>query len=243
MPESRFPSLSADANLAEVQVRQTLAMGLVPLGISLLLMAGLSPSWPPPGLWVGALATLGGMGGLWALWRRAGRSPLRGFSTAHFLVRYLFLALCPWLLWTVYGEVVLATAGAWPPVLAALLLALYPAERILRERLEQEPERPRRIVTARIACRCAQALLGIFAAVGMLAGAVADAHRDFPTDPTPLLLFLWLLALFGALLAIVAAAAQWKRLFGGEQWSQPLDDPPPAPPPPEKRVRFGSERF
>jgi hypothetical protein len=77
----------------------------------------------------------------------------------------------------------------------------------------------------------------------MLAGAVADAHRDFPTDPTPLLLFLWLLALFGALLAIVAAAAQWKRLFGGEQWSQPLDDPPPAPPPPEKRVRFGSERF
>ncbi len=100
-----FPSLCAEAVLADVQVRQTLALGLVPLGIVLLLMAAGAPEWPRPGLWIGAGTTVGGM----ACWGCCGVVPgaveCVDISTTHFLVRYLFIVLCPVLLWIVFGDV------------------------------------------------------------------------------------------------------------------------------------------
>lgn len=45
-PDTRFPTLASNAALADVQVRQTLAMGLVPLGLALLLMAAMAPDPP-----------------------------------------------------------------------------------------------------------------------------------------------------------------------------------------------------
>ena len=57
-----FPGLSADARLADAELRLTLAIGLLPLGIALLLMAAGLPDWPSPGLWAGLGLTLAGMG-------------------------------------------------------------------------------------------------------------------------------------------------------------------------------------
>ena len=82
-----FLALGAEAPLANVQVRQTLAFGLVPLGLALLLMAAGAPDWPAAGLWGGAAAALGGMALLWGLWRRSGGRPLRGYSLVHYLFR------------------------------------------------------------------------------------------------------------------------------------------------------------
>ena len=242
-PAVRFPSLAADAALADVQVRQTLAMGLVPLGIALLLMAATAPDLPPPGLWAGAGLAAGGMGLIWALWRRSGHRYLRGFSTTHFLVRYLFIVLCPVLLWSVFGAVILEMAGWFPPVLLALLLLLYPVGRILRERVGTEPLRHPHEEMTRIICGQLQMVLGVAALTGLVSGAVIDAQQDYPTDPTPLLLLLWLLALLAVLAGIVLAAAHWHRLFGDRVPPQPLDDDPPPAPPRARPVRFGSEKF
>ena len=102
-----FPALGAESPLAGVQFRQTLALGLVPLGLALLRMAATAPDWPPAGLWFGAAAAPAGMATLWILWRRAGRNRLFGYSSVHFLVRYLFVVLCPALLWFAFGATVL----------------------------------------------------------------------------------------------------------------------------------------
>jgi hypothetical protein len=241
-PATRFPSLGSEAALADVQVRQTMAMGLVPLGIALLLMAAMSPDPPRAGLWIGALLSLGGTGLIWSLWRRSGHRYMRGYSTTHFLVRYLFIVLCPALLWMVFGGVLLELAGWLPPALLGLLLLLYPVGRILRERVGGDPLQAPHVEMARILCRVAQMALGVLAGAGMLSGAIVEAQQDYPTDPTPLLLFLWILALLMILSGVVLAAAHWIRLFDRSGPPQPLDDVPPAPPA-GLAPRFGSDRF
>lgn len=237
-----FPSLCAEGGLADVQVRQTLALGLMPLGIVLLLVAAGTPEWPSPGIWFGAGATLGGMGLLWGLWRRSARKPLVGFSTTHFLIRYLFIVLCPVLLWIVFGDVILDLAGLGPPVLVGLMLLVYPVSRILRERSGPDPELSPHIEMARIVCQQIQMVLGVFAMMGLLSGVILDANRDYPTDPTPLLLLLWLLALLALLAGTVLGVAHWARLYGKRGPPQSLDDEP-EPSRPRAPPRFGSDRF
>ena len=241
-PRPWFPSLCAEAALADVQVRQTLAMGLVPLGIVLLLLAAGAPEWPSPGLWGGAGATLGGMALLWSLWRRSGRRHVRGFSTTHFLIRYLFIVLCPVLLGIVFGEVILDMAGIFPPILLALLLLVYPLSRILHERAGPDPMLAPHVEMAYLICQQVEMVLGVFALVGLVSGAVLDANKEYPTDPTPLLLVLWMLALMAVLAGAVMGVAHWRRLFGKRAPPQPLDDEPP-PAAPKKSLRFGSEKF
>lgn len=237
-----FPSLGAEAALAPVQVRQTLAMGLVPLGIVVFLVAANSPAWPPASLWAGAGLIAAGMALLLILWRRSGHRHLKGYSTTHFLIRYLFIVLCPVLLWIVFGDVILELAGAGPPVLLALLLLIYPVGRILQEREGPDPMKSPRLEMARITCRQLQMILFVFALMGMLSGAIQDANKDYPTDPTVLLLFLWLLALLAVLAAAILWGAHWIHLFGRSGPPQPLDDDPP-PSPPKPPPRFGSDRF
>jgi hypothetical protein len=241
-PRPLFPSLCAEAALADVQVRQTLALGLVPLGIVFLLMAAGMPEWPRPSLWAGAGLALGGMALLWILWRRSGHRHRRGYSTTHFLIRYLFIGLCPVLLWIVFGEVILDMAGLLPPILLGLLLLVYPVSRILRERAGPDPLLAPHVEMAHIVCQQVEMVLGVFALVGLVSGAVLDANQDYPTDPTPLLLLLWLLALLAVLAGAVLGVAHWVRLFGKRGPPQPLDDLPP-PTGPRNNVRFGSENF
>ncbi len=238
-----FPSLGAEADLAPVQVRQTLAMGLVPLGIVLLLVAAGAPEWPSAGLWIGAALIFGGMALLEILWRRSGHQHLRGFSTTHFLIRYLFIVLCPILLWVVFGDVVLELSGIGPPILLALLLLIYPVGRILRERVGPDPMLFPRLEMARITCQQLEMVLFVFALMGLLSGAIQDANKDYPTDPTVVILFLWLLALLAVLAASVLWGAHWIHLFGKPAPPQPLDDAPPEPAAPREPPRFGSDRF
>ena len=237
-----FPALGAGAALADVQVRQTLALGLVPLGIALLLMAAGAPRWPSAGLWIGAGAALGGMALLEGLWRRSGHGHLRGFSTVHYLVRYLFVVLCPLLLWIVFGETILALAGVMPPLLLGLLLLVYPAGRILRELAGPDPRLAPHVEMAHIACQQMEMVLFVFSIAGLVSGAIVDANRDYPTDPFPLLLVVWLLALLALLAGAVMGFSHWIRLFSQSAPPQPLDDAPP-PAPPKDAVRFGSDRF
>lgn len=239
---TRFPSLAADAQLADVQVRQTLAMGLVPLGLSALLAAAAFPEAPGPGLWVGAGLAAGGMGLLWWLWRKSGGRSLRGFSTTHFLVRYGLVLLCPALLWQAFGELALEMAGPAPPVLVGGLLLLYPVGRILGERTGEGGPGGARTALACVVCRQLQAALGTVAAATGLSGAIVDAHRDYPTDPTPLLMVIWMLALVVVLAAAAGAAAEWSRLYGKPRTPQALDDFPPAEGA-KNPVNFGSDRF
>ena len=118
-----FPSLGAETALADVQMRQTLALGLVPLGLVLLLFAAAAPDAPPWSVWVAGGLALGGLAVLAGMWRRAGRRYLRGYSTTHFLIRYLFVILCPSAVDCVRATI-LELGGLFPPLLLALLLLL-----------------------------------------------------------------------------------------------------------------------
>ena len=94
---------------------------------------------------------------------------------------------------------------------------------------------------AYLICVQIEMVLGVFALVGVVSGAILDANRDYPTDPTPLFLLLWMLALIALLLGTVRSVAHWQQLFGGKA-DQPLDDPPAASPP-KPGSHYGSERF
>jgi len=237
-----FPTLDAEAPLADVQVRQTLAMGLLPLGLALLLMAAGAPEWPSAGLWAGVAAALGGMALVAAAWRRSGHRHLRGFSTVHFFVRYGFFVLCLALLWIVFGGIILDLAGFFPPLLLGLLLLIYPAGRILHEIVGPDPRVAPHLEMAHIVCQQTEIVLGVLSLAGVVSGAIVDAQRDYPTDPTPVLIVVWLLALLALLVSVVLAVAHWSRLFGRIQAPQPLDDEPP-PAGDGKTSRFGSDRF
>ena len=239
-----FVPLAAEAPLANVQVRQTLAFGLVPLGLSLLLMAAGAPDWPAAGLWGGAVGALGGMAFLWALRRRSGGHPLRGYSVAHYFVRYFFVVLCPLLLWSVFGDVILDLAGAMPPIFLGLLLLVYPASRMLHEIVGPDPMVAPRVEMAYIVCRQIEMVLIVFSIAGIISGAILDANRDYPTDPAPLLIVIWLLALLALLAGTILGVSHAVRLFTRSSPPQSLDDAP-LPPAPSRGEgpRFGSDRF
>ena len=238
-----FPALGAESPLAAVQLRQTLALGLVPLGLGLLLLAAVAPDWPPAGLWLGTGAVPAGMATLWILWRRAARNRLYGYSTAHFLVRYLFVVLCPALLWFAFGATMLDLAGALPPILFGLLLVIHPVGRILHARVGPDPQGAPRLEMAYILCRQIEMVLLVFSLAGLLSGTIVEANRDYPTDPFPVLVAIWLLALLGLLAGAVMGFAHWAQLFRRRKPPQTLDDPAPPPPDPDRVVRFGSDRF
>lgn len=237
-----FPSLSAEAPLADAQMRQTLALGLVSLGIAVLLMAAGAPNQPSAGLLAGAGLAVAAMAVLMRLWRKSGRRHLPGYSTTHFLVRYLFIILCPALLWLVFGDLILELAGLFPPILFGLLLLVYPVSRILHEKVGQNPLAAPHTEMAYLICRQLEMVLGVFAVIGLLSGAILDANRDYPTDPTPLLLMLWLLALMAVLAGVVLGVAHWTRLFRRPVPPQALDDAP-AEKPAQSAARFDSDRF
>jgi hypothetical protein len=238
-----FPSLCAETALADLQVRQTLAMGLVPLGLTLLLMAARAPAHPSPGLWCGAIASLVGQLLVWGLWRRSRRGHVSVYSTIHFLVRYLFVVLCPAMLWVVFGATILEMAGIWPPILLGLLLLVFPVSRILRERVGPDPMQAPHVEMAHIVCQQIEMVLGTFSFMGLISGAVLDANKDYPTDPTPLLIIFWMLALIAVLIGAVLGATHWVRLYAKPKPPQPLDDEPPPAAEPKPSLRFGSERF
>lgn len=229
-PPLLFASLAPDAPspLPGLAYRQTLLLGLIPLGTALLLAAALYPDAPSTAF----LATLaGGMVPLLlfaALWPWAMRRPcrFRGAGVLHYLVRCTPAFLTPALLWLAFHRVLHETAGAWPLILIAVALVLHPVSRILHETASPHLE------LARLWVRQTEVLLILLAILGLLSGAILEAHKDYPTDPTVLLLILWILGILLSVASLVLAAIQWQNLRGEidtayAPLSQPLDDPPP----------------
>lgn len=233
-PPSLFPGLAPDAPPPGPvwAYRQTLVLGLLPVGTALLLAAALLPDTPSRAfLWTLACGMLPLL--LFAaLWPRAMHRArrFRGAGLLHYLVRCSPAILTPALLWIAFHRVLHETAGAWPLILLAAALVLHPVTRILHETASP------RLELARLWVRQTEVLLVLLGILGLLSGAILDAHKDYPTDPTVLLLVLWMLGILLFVASLVLAAIQWQHLrggLGGAPVPQPrlLDDPPPPPSP------------
>ena len=240
-----FAAFSPDAPppLPSLAYRQTLALALVPLGTAILLAAALYPDTPSTAF----LCTLAG--GLLplllfaALWPRAMRcsAAFRGAGLLHFLVRCIPALLTPALLWLAFHRVLHETAGAWPLILIASAFVLHPVSRILHETASP------RLELARLWVRQTEVLLVLLGILGLLSGAILEAHKDYPTDPTVLLLVLWILGILLFLASLVLSAIQWQTLrsrTAPDILPQLLDDPPspdsPSTPPP---LDFHTDEF
>ena len=240
-PSIHFPALAADARLAGHQRRQTQAMGLLPLGLSLLFMAAATPQRPPAGLWRGVAGAIGGMVLLEALWRAARRGGLRAYAIWHWLLRYAFIALCPLLLWFATGPAILEKTGPNPPLLLGGLLLLYPLGRVLAELARARPRPAPALRFALVVVRQLQIAVVALAAAGILLGVILEAQGDLPTDPTPIVLLISLLVTLVLLAGVIQIVAGVRGDLPPAAPRPTLDDPPP--PPPENPVKYGSERF
>ena len=114
--------------------------------------------------------------------------------------------------------------------------------RILRARVGPDPRLAPHLEMAHIACQQLEMVLLVFALAGLVSGAVMDANRDYPTDPFPLLIVIWLLAFLTLLAGAVMGFSHWVQLYTKTAPPQTLDDEPEnsGPPPPGP---FGSDRF
>jgi hypothetical protein len=238
-----FPDLLPSAPLAVLPYRQTLALALVPLGTALLLAAALLPETPSAAflmaLSAGLLPTLL-FAAIWPGLVHRGRT-FPGAGLLHYLLRCVPILLTPALLWMAFHRVLHETAGAWPLVLLASAFVLHPVSRILHE--AGSP----RLELARLWVRQTEVLLVLLGVLGLLSGAILEAHKDYPTDPTVLLLVLWMLGILLFVATLVLASIQWQTLRAGSVPGipgQPLDDPPPPGDPSKPcTLDFHSDEF
>ena len=239
-----FPALCPDAPLAALPYRQTLALALVPLGTALLLAAALLPETPSGaflGVLAGGLAPLALFAAVWPVLVRRNRT-FPGAGLLHYLARCIPLLLTPALLWLAFHRVLHETAGAWPLVLLAAAFVLHPVSRILHETAST------RLELARLWVRQTEVLLVLLGVLGLLSGAILEAHKDYPTDPTVLLLILWMLGILLFVATLVLSSIQWQNLRARcvpVAPQQPLDDPPPDDdsPAPATTLDFHSDEF
>ncbi len=244
-----FQQLSLDAPAADVQYRQTLVMGLLPIGLAVFLVALSLPLLPPPGIWIGLAGTIVLMGAFMLLRKWAERREWAGFSIIHFLVRYALAVISVYLIWSILPAALHETSGAMPFILLLLLLLLYPLGRILHELALSGTAASRGLEMVYILCRYLSGLLLLFAVLGLLSGSILEAHKDYPTDPTLLLLLLWVVGFVCVLWMAVLICVQWARLFPDMKILEPhaLDDPAPADdhptPPAHRTIHFDSEKF
>ncbi len=234
-----FPALHPAHETAPLQQAQTAAIGALPLGLALFFLALDAPGrerWA----W-GAAAALAVLAVHQAAWfglvRRLRGRPGRfgGLGLVHHLVRSFFFLLLPWMLWCACGGWLSEHGGAWPFAMLGILLALHPAERIARETAKNgSPVR----MQVRETFVVAEIWAGVATVAGLLSGAILEAHKDYPTDPTLLLLALWVVALLaaGAALLVLLLRAAERGLLLAQSANQTLDDEPETPlPPPERR--------
>ena len=243
-PSPLFPDLVPSAPFATLPYRQTLALALIPLGTALLLAAALLPDTPPPAFLATLASGLSPMllfAALWPCLMRRGKS-FRGAGLLHYLLRCIPAFLTPALLWMAFHRVLHETAGAWPLVLFAVAIGLHPVSRILHEASSPHLE------LARLWVRQTEVLLALLGTLGLLSGAILEAHKDYPTDPTVLILILWMLGILLCVASLVLASIQWQTLRARtlpDLPEQSLDDPPPPddPQPTTPALNFRSDEF
>ena len=233
-----FPALHPAHPTASLQRWQTAAIGLLPPGLALFFLA---LDLPDRGRWAwGAWAALAVVALHQAVWPRLIRA-LRGrpgrfgwLGLVHHLVRSFFFLLLPWMAWCACGGLLDERGDVWPFAMFGILVALHPVERIAREAAKNGS--PRRM-QLRETVVVAEIWAGLAGVAGLLSGAILEAHKDYPTDPTILLLALWVAALLaaGAALLVLLLRGAERGLLFNEQTNQPLDDEPETPPPPPER--------
>ena len=229
-----FPALHPAHETAALQRWQTLAIGLLPAALGLFFLA---LDAPERGRWGWGVAAAGGVLAVhqaaWAwlgrrLRGRPGRG--RGLGLVHYLVRSFLLLTLPWMAWWAWRGLLEEHGGAWPFAMLGVLAALHPAERIAREAAQNGS--PRRM-QVRETFVVAEIWAGVAGVAGLLSGAIQEAHKNYPTDPTLLLLALWVVALLaaGAALLVLLLRGAERGLLLSVRQNQPLDDEPQEEPP------------
>lgn len=233
-----FPALHPAHETAALQQAQTAAIGALPLALALVFLVLDAPGrerWA----W-GAAAALAVLAVHQAAWfglvRRLRGRPGRfgGLGLAHYLVRSFFFLLLPWMMWSAWGGLLGERGDVWPFAMLGILVALHPAERIAREAAKNgSPLR----MQVRETFVVAEIWAGVAAVAGLLSGAILEAHKAYPTDPTLLLLALWVVALLaaGAALLVLLLRAAERGFLLAQNAHQTLDDEPENPPPPPER--------
>jgi len=250
-----FPRLAARGPGAGVELAQTVASLLVAVGAAGVLAAG--GLYPAGGLWqplAAGGAGLAALGVLAAARRKAGRAPAGeeddpgGFSSLHFAARYA----AGWLLAVLALVFLCGGAGFGGKGVTAFLFALgagavHPALRVLRASAavvaEEEGAVPLRLLAWIAVFRFAFFALAVCSVTSFLSGAILQAHEPYPTDPTFLLLALWLVAGIAILGGLSLLITYIGTIYGLRMAPRPLDDEPGPGETEPVAGRFHSEEF
>lgn len=236
-----FPNLAVSGTPASRRAwRVTLAAAAALLLAALAIALAMLPAVPPLPVCLSAAAALWG----WLLLRllRAAAPAWRHLGLLHFAVRFLWAACAVWMVASVLAAAVdIAEELArywWTPLLAGLFL-LLPLDLLLREalRLRGDSASPAWHLL-RLWTGAAVRLTLLFGLVFLVTGLFLELRRDYPGDPTVILLILWVAAFLAAVRLLDRAAAR-AALLRPSRPPRPLDDSltPSSPSPSPARSR------
>ena len=231
-----FPNLATtDAPASRRAWRVTLSAAAALLLAALAVALALLPAVPPLPVCLTAAAALWGYLLLRLLlasapgWRRLG--------LLHFAVRFFWAACAVWM----FASLLAATVDVaeeldhywWTPLLAGLFL-LLPLDLLLREalRIRGGAASPAWHLL-HLWTDAAVRLTLLFGLVFLVTGLFLELRRDYPGDPTVILLILWVAA-FLAAVRLLDRTATRAALFrpAAKSPPRPLDDPPSSRPSP-----------
>lgn len=243
-----FPRLLPAAAAARLEIAQTIAYALLPLGAALFLRAG--GYYTPGGLWAlhaillvaGVMPTV-----LVFAWRRTLRHPhalASRFSCLQYFFRYYAILLLVSLLLIFLAGIGMGAQGMWAFIFMLLGTAVFPITRVLRGGAAplHDPLPPQRAVRL-AACHVLMFSAYTLAVATFLSGAILRANEAYPTDPTLLVLVFWLIATLLIICSLTLFVNYIGVLYKKQRIHQPLDDPPPPAAAAAAPPRFHTDSF
>lgn len=239
------------------ELRQTYAIGLLPLLIWLVLWMANWPRLPSPG----ATGLLGMTAGLllclWGAWNlEPGKWKHEQWCAhLHFATRYLLAGFSLLMLWWAIQSLGLVIP-VWVDIFAIVLILVWPLARFLHE-FYDHPDKPLppRQNMFQYALFLFRIAIGVWFVTGCINTIILELNRDYPTDPTAILVFFRALAGIITLACFILTAGHWHTLFGRrktdeirfeevENQDTPPDDSAGRPDAaPARRVSFGSDKY
>ena len=224
-----FPNLAVpDAPASRRAWRVTLVSAAALLLAALAIALAMLPAIPPLPVCLTAAAALWGYLLLRLL--RATAPDWRHLGLLHFAVRFLWAASALWM----FASLLAATVDVaeeldhywWTPLLAGFLL--LPVDLLLREALRhRKPAIPPALLRLQLWTAATIHLILLFGLVFLVTGLFLELRRDYPGDPTVILLILWVAA-FLAAIRLLDRTATRAALLRPATPPRPLDDPPPS---------------